>query len=511
MRPIIKLFGSLLAPTANRFNQALEEPQKAQNLVQEEILNHLVQSDYGKALGIQSIADWHHIPIIEYQQIEAWIERQREAQISLLTSEPILFYEKTSGSFGTAKWIPYTKSLRASFNSMFCVWAHDLISYDSKFSTGKLYFCISPQLGEVTTNAGLEDDSEYLDGWLRWFLRPFLVSPSGINRLRDPEIFKEKLSLSLLQEEHLEIISIWSPSFLKVLLDYIQEHQKELYSQLKNQISSQRSQLLLKSEIPWKQIWPHLKLISCWDSAHSADQATFLRSLFPGVMVQGKGLLATEAPMTIPLIEAQGCVPVLNEVFFEFNDEAGKICLLHELEIGKVYEIILSQKGGLYRYRIGDRVQVTHFYKATPCLEFRGRTEVTSDLVGEKLHTDFVRDVLAELALEVACFKSLVPVKNPIAHYILLLDSSQESAEAITHKLDEALMRSYHYRQARLLGQLAPARVLVSRKIPETISLYRTHSGSNWGDLKHPILVTTPLDEELLTDLESVSYLPLSM
>jgi len=511
MRPIIKLFGSLLTPTAHRFAQALEEPRKAQKIVQQGILNRLVQSDYGKSLNVQSIADWYRIPIVEYQPIEPWIEKQKETQVSLLTSEPILFYEKTSGSCGTAKWIPYTKSLRASFNSMFCVWAHDLIVHGSKFSTGKLYFCISPQLGEVTANAGLEDDSEYLDGWLRWFLRPFLISPLGINRLDDPEVFKQRLSLALLKEENLEIISIWSPSFLKVLLDYIQEHQKQLYTQLRNQISSQRSQLLLKSEIPWREIWPHLKLISCWDSVHSADQATFLRSLFPGVMVQGKGLLATEAPMTIPLIEAQGCVPVLNEVFFEFEDEAGKIHVLHELEIGKVYEIILSQKGGLYRYRIGDRVRVTHFYKATPCLEFRGRTEATSDLVGEKLHTDFVRDVLTELALEATCFKSLVPVKKPIAHYLLLLDMSQESAEAIAQKLDEALMRSYHYRQARLLGQLAPARVLVSKQIPEMMSLYRTRGGSKWGDLKHPILVTTPLDEELLTDLESVSSLPLSM
>jgi len=511
MRPIIKLFCSLLAPTAYRFFQALKEPQKAQKLVQEEILTRLVQSGYGKALGIQSIADWHRIPIIEYQQIETWVEKQRETQRALLTSEPILFYEKTSGSCGVAKWIPYTKSLRASFNSMFCVWAHDLIVHSPSFSTGKLYFCISPQLGEVTTKTGLENDSEYLDGWLRWFLRPFLVSPSGINRLRDPEAFKEKLSLELLQEEKLEIISIWSPSFLKVLLDYIQEHQKQLYSQLRNQISSQRSQLLLKSEIPWGEIWPHLKLISCWDSAHSADQATFLRSLFPGVMVQGKGLLATEAPMTIPLIEAQGCVPVLNEVFFEFEDEAGTIHLLHELEIGKVYEIILSQKGGLYRYRIGDRVQVTHFYKATACLEFRGRSEATSDLVGEKLHAEFVRDVIEELALEEACFKSLVPVKQPIEHYVLLLDASRESAKAIAYKLDQGLMRSYHYRQARLLGQLAPARVLVSKQIPETMSLYRTRGGSKWGDLKHQILVTTPLDEELLSELESASNLALSI
>ncbi|MDJ0694669.1 GH3 auxin-responsive promoter family protein [Mastigocoleus sp. MO_188.B34] len=34
---------------------------------------------------------------------------------------------------------------------------------------------------------------------------------------------------------------------------------------------------------------------------------------------------------------------------------------------------------------IGDRVRVTHFYQSTPCLEFLGRTQEISDLVGEKL------------------------------------------------------------------------------------------------------------------------------
>ena len=128
-------------------------------------------------------------------------------------------------------------------------------------------------------------------------------------------------------------------------------------------------------------------------------------------MVQGKGLLATEAPMTIPLIKAQGCVPVLNEVFFEFEHQ-GNIYHLHELELGKVYSIIISQKGGLYRYRIGDRVRVTHYYLKTPCLEFLGRTETTSDLVGEKLHEDFVQDTLNQLHLRWGIFSKSSTCQN---------------------------------------------------------------------------------------------------
>lgn len=502
MRPLIKLFGQLLAPAASRFLSALENPHIAQLSVQKQILSCLINSEYGQLLGIQSIADWQQIPIVDYADIEPWIERQKYTQAAILTAEPILFYEKTSGSCGPAKWIPYTKSLRRSFSHMFCIWAYDLIRHGPPFSTGKLYFCISPQLGGAATEegltVGLEDDSEYLDGWLRWFLHPFLVSPPGLNRLACPEKFKQKLCLALLEEEQLEILSIWSPTFLKVLLDYIQTHQTQLSEQLRHRISAERTQLILKSEIPWTQIWPELKLISCWDSVQAADQARLLRTRFPGVLVQGKGLLATEAPMTIPLISAQGCVPLLDEVFFEFEDLQGKIHLLHELETGVVYMLILSQKGGLYRYRIGDRVRVSHFYKSTPCLEFLGRTQATSDLVGEKLHEEFVCQVMESLPLKDTFFKSLVPATDPAEHYILLLDRLNLPPQILAQQLDTALCQSLQYRQARLLGQLSPARVLVSPHIPTMMIQYGMRLGKKWGDLKHPLLVTTPLDAELL-------------
>ena len=507
MRLIIKLFAKLFALHAKRFRKALANPQEAQAIVRAEIFNRLTQSEYGKQLGVKSIDDWHRIPIVDYDDIERWIipEFFPTSRESPLTPEPILFYEKTSGSRGAAKSIPYTKSLRRSFNHLFCVWAHDLILHGPPFRTGKLYFCISPQLGKSETKElamGLADDSEYLDGWLRSLLSPFVVSPPGLNRLQDPEEFKEKLSLALLLEEKLEIISIWSPSFLKVHLDYIQRHRTRLREKLGKRISSDRSRLLLEEEIPWSQLWPELKLISCWDSARSADKAQFLRSLFPETLVQGKGLLATEAPMTVPLIEAQGFLPVLDEVFFEFEDDEGKIYLLQQIETGRVYSLIISQKGGLYRYRIGDRVRVSHFYGKTPCLEFLGRGGKTSDLVGEKLYEDFVREVLDDLGLEKTFFKSLVPATIPSEHYILLLDEAEDSVEEIGSRLDAALMRSPHYRQARLLGQLAPARVLVSPKIPEIVTLYKMVSGSKWGDIKHDLLATIPIAPELLLSIE---------
>ena len=529
MNLLIKLFSKLIESKSHNFYQALENPQAAQKKIQHQILKNLIKSDYGRYLRVKTIDDWHRIPIIEYHNIENWIHTQHQDKTQLLTAEKVNFYEKTSGSRSAAKLIPYTKSLRRSFNEMFCVWAYDLIKNGPLFDTGKIYFCISPQLEEnqpqkTSSFQSLQDDSEYLDGWLKWLMSNFLVSPPGLNKLRDVEKFKHELAKTLLKSEKLEIISIWSPTFLKVILDYIQNNRKRLALELKDNMSAKRRLMLLQphlfkqistnpklnqlfqkinsDKIPWNLLWSQLKLISCWDSANAADSADFLRSLFPNVLVQGKGLLATEAPMTIPLIPAKGCLPVLNEVFFEFLDESGFVYQLHQLKQGNTYEMIISQKGGFYRYRIGDRVRFTHSYLNTPCLEFIGRKKEVSDLVGEKLHSEFVRDVLKSLPLEESCFKTLVPVKYPQEHYLLLLDNAKQNPEEIAMQLEEALQKSHHYRQARLLEQLQSVQVMVSKRIPEIISLYKTSSGKKWGDLKHDILSNQPIDKDLFVELE---------
>lgn len=507
MRQIIQLFGKIIEPTTKRFYRALDRHQLTQEVVQREICDRLIKSEYGKSLNIQSVADWQRVPIVDYDNLKPWIlgkENERRRRIPL-TPERILFYEKTSGSTGAVKWIPYTRSLRKSFNQMFCIWAYDLIQNGPIFSTGKLYACISPQLNlpdfQQENTLSLQDDLDYLDSWLRWVLRPWLVMPKNLKHLHNPNSFKHQLSLALLQAEDLEIISIWSPSFLQIHLKYIQDNQELFQKELSGKISPQRLKILSEPQINWQQLWSDLKLISCWDAVNAADGAQELRSQFPQVLVQGKGLLATEAPMTIPLIEANGYVPLINEVFFEFEDDQGEIYKLDELSINQEYTIILSQKGGLYRYRIGDRVRVTSIYHQTPCLEFLGRDKAISDLVGEKLQENFVCHTLEKLNLPETNFKTLMPVTNP-PHYILLLDRAKETPETLAKNLDIALAKSPQYQRARLLEQLAPPEVLISPQIPELLAWNSVRSGTIWGGIKYPILTTKPLNAEFLARLK---------
>ena len=257
MRRIIWTFGQVLSLLVRRFHNALDHPQLAQQIIQSELCDRLIASDYGAFHHIRSIDDWERLPIVDYDDIQPWVRQQIDRpDDAILTPDPILFFEKTSGSRGAAKTIPYTRSLRQSFSRLFCIWAQDLIQNGPTFSSGKVYFCVSPKLAEAQSSGSslsssalqndtslrnddaLHDDSDYLDNWLQWILSPFLVMVPNIGRIRSAEEFKEALCLTLLGEERLEIISVWSPSFLTVQMAYIQQHRERLIQTLGTRIGS---------------------------------------------------------------------------------------------------------------------------------------------------------------------------------------------------------------------------------------------------------------------------------
>jgi len=121
----------------------------------------------------------------------------------------------------------------------------------------------------------------------------------------------------------------------------------------------------------------------------------------------------------------------------------------------------MTTSGGLWRYRLGDRVRVTGFLGDTPLLEFLGKENGVCDLRGEKLNPAFVGSVLGELRRELllpAGFAMLVPSRTPAAGYLLLLE--QSCSALLADALDDKLRTNPQYAYARNLGQITAPRVI---------------------------------------------------
>ena len=489
------------APAHRRFSRVLRDPARAQSDWLRAHLAANADTEYGRAHGapaIRNYADFaRQFPVIAFADLEPWVNRVKSGETKLLTQERITRLIPTSGSTGARKLIPFTATLQREFNAAIGPWMVDLARANPAIVCGPAYWSVTP-MGEFTSDldaksivpVGFDDDSEYLGGARAWLVAAAMAVPCDTRHISDLRVFRHTVLLHLLRRPDLRLISIWHPSFLALLLDTLIHDWKELLAKL-NEVSRARARAL-RSTNPAEPhtIWPHLRIVSCWADAQARGPADDLRRRLLNVMIQPKGLLATEACVTLPF---RGSHPVaVTSHFFEFIDDSGNIHPVENLRPGGSYEVIVTTGGGLWRYRLGDRVEVTGFAERTPTLRFLGRTGNVSDRCGEKLAEAFVSQVLTKL-YPAATFAMLAPECDVgIWRYALYLETTVE-LDCEIDDLDRALSANPHYALCRRLGQLAAPRVIPVRDAYARFTAAEIARGMRLGDIK-PVALSQRTD-----------------
>ena len=476
------------------FRQAVKKPEQTQAAILEKLLRQNAGCAYGKRWEFSKLRgarDFQNaVPIVSYEDLAPWLCRMTDGEPDMLTSERVLMFEKTSGSSDSAKYIPYTASLRDEFRNAIGAWMCDLYWHHPRLITGNAYWSLTPlaRRKEYTRGGlpvGFESDAEYFGSGQRKLLNTLMAVPNETARIFGLTECLYVTLRFLLQSPSLAFVSVWSPTFLTILLDQLRLHGDRLCCDLRdgelrppNPISSSELELLKKylraapataqllrqilgrtGPIAAHELWPNLRMISCWADASSRLAVPAIQESFPESLIQGKGLLATEGVVSIPICSAQGSVAAVTSHFLEFLENGSTTPkLLHELEGGSEYSVLLTTGGGLWRYRLGDRVRVTGFLEQTPVLEFLGREGNVSDVCGEKLSAAFVDSVLLELESERACtpgFAMLAPSFEVSPRYVLFFHGRIETGR-FAELLDAKLRRNPHYDYCRKLGQLSP-------------------------------------------------------
>ncbi len=473
-----------------QFDSALAKPEEAQRRLLLDLLKQNRASAFGRQCGFESIRCvreyQERVPLTTYDELAPWIERVQSGEREVLTSEPVLAFEKSSGSASAAKYIPYTQTLRSEFQSALAPWITDMHRAFPRISRGCAYWVVTPLSRESEVAGGgipvgFESDAEYFGPVQQWILGKTMAVPPDLARVPELEDCIYLTLRFLVQARSLAFISVWSPSFLLILLDRLQQHGERLVRDLRNgnadvesRISPKLTRLLVRDarqaenlramlrrgHIEAAGLWPQLALISCWISAASAAMKREIEQRFPGVVIQGKGLLATEGVVSIPIEKYHAPVAAITSHFLEFLDEdSGECRLVAELDEGREYSIVLTTGGGLWRYRLRDRVRVLGFAKRTPLLEFVGKEDCVSDLRGEKLNALFVANTLAEFdCCRIASFAMLAPSAAGTPQYTLFLESVHCETD-LAFRLDGRLKANPHYAYCRRIGQLGELRI----------------------------------------------------
>ena len=180
------------------------------------------------------------IPIVNYEDIKEFVEREKSGESNVLLSDKIKLFELTSGSTSDVKYIPYTeKFLKSYMNGVFS-WIYNLYQNNKRLFLGSSYWSVSPILKrEAVTSGGIrvgiEDDTSYFDKVSAFFLNKLFTVPKEIKNIQNMEDFLLITAVFLLLSENLAMISVWSPSFLMILLDFIEKNHKVICQIVKSE------------------------------------------------------------------------------------------------------------------------------------------------------------------------------------------------------------------------------------------------------------------------------------
>jgi hypothetical protein len=404
-------------------NDPFDRDCAAMNAVNEDNLRRILAdnagTEYGGALGFERIGDEAEyrgrVPLIEYEDVSDGIERMFEGEENVLTAYPPAQFIRTSGTSGRSKRIPLTYEALRRYGNI-----KDRINRETmglKSGSRRL------QLVTYRTDPDLPAEKETLfsianernlfrNGWLD--TEEFVGGRTMYFRPGMTSFFYPKLWAALLEPD---VETVESPFLYDHLLffRYLEEHWRQILEDIRTGRVSQpegiprevRDFLLALPASPARleaveaecaagfegiagRLWPRLRAVcGIRGSVYSAEDSA-LEYYTKGVARHFFCFVSSECFMGIPLRMNEAVYTLMpRSAFYEFQpygsgDPGGETLLPRELEIGKDYEIIVTNFSGLYRYRTCDVVRVEDFYGESPMVSFRLRRNLALNLCGEK-------------------------------------------------------------------------------------------------------------------------------
>ncbi len=494
-----------LTPSLDGFLRELQHPEAAQFKLLKAILSENKDTIFGRKYNFANIENYQQfstaIPIQTYEDLSPYIQRMVEGETNVLTAEPAIAFEMTGGSTKGSKLIPFTQSELIAIQRAIFPWLGDLLKSRPGIKKGRTYWAISPVTRPPTktaggVNIGMSGDAAYFGEDLAMSIGQLLAIPPEFALISDIEEWRYLTALFLLAAADLTLISVWSPTFLLELIEEMKNKSDRLLQDIatgKDNLPGNpaRAKLLetalSNTTIDSQKIWQNLDTISCWQDAAAKAFIPQMQETFPHVWIQGKGLISTEAVVSLPMSGCSYPVLAINSGFYEFMDGENRPHLCHELNEGEVYRIVVTTAAGLYRYDLGDRLKVRGWKGRVPLLEFVGRSGMVSDLCGEKLTEEFVLDKLANIR----GFRMLAPSLEGKPHYALFLDRKEygeNDAVIISRELDKSLGANPQYQYARKLKQLGEIKAYLVENPMKCYLNYAVSRGQRLGDIKPPVL-----------------------
>jgi hypothetical protein len=518
----------------DRFIAATREPEKAQVNKLLEVVRRNRDTIYGREHdfgSIRSVADYQQrVPIQSYDELAPYIDRVKRGERKILTADDPLMFAVTSGTTGSAKYIPVTPSYLDEYIHGMQIHNYFILEDYPRIGEGKFMTPTSSDVeGYVESGLPFGAISGLVTRRQPEVIRRYFATPYELSKIKDLEA-KYYLGLRLALEARLTISLLPNPSSLLVLAEKLDRYRDDLISDVERGILTDRWPIepdvrrALESRIspnPRRaeelrsivsqsgrltpvEVWPSLVLLSCWKGGTMPMYLQKLPRYYGNLPIRDLGYMASEGRCATPIVNS-GAAGVLNVTshFYEFVPEAEiddpnpTALTASQLESNEQYYLVLTTSAGLYRYNLNDLVRVVDFFHDAPVITFVRKGQGISSITGEKLAesqvTAALMRALGEANADVAYFTAAVEWGDPPRYQFFVeptVPMADERKLAFLQAMERALCaENVEYEAKRDSQRLAfPVLKLVASGTYDGYKARRAAQGAAEAQIKIPNL-----------------------
>ena len=454
------------------------------------LLKNYQNTELGRQYGLRDIKTIdqfrEQVPILPYSRYEGFIERIFQGESNILTPDPVVYLNLTSGSTGPQKLIPVTKRFQNSLKraNFVCIGFLADALKKRKLEFGKLLLTNSVQLlgrtpGGINyghASVGVLRMGKFL--YQQLFAHPFETLLPGDSLARHYVCL-----LFALRDRSMRGMIANFPMLLLRTCDYLERYAEDLIQDLeKGTIASWlelEPDVLAQLERQWsadpvrakelreilhaegrltpKLVWPNLSFVASARGGTSDFYFERFSDYFGDTPIFGAVYSSAEATFSIyPDVDTDGSVLAIESGFFEFvpEDQWGvehpKTLLATEVKVGERYRLLTTNYSGFYRYDIGDVVEVVGFYNQAPLIVFRyrrgGILSSTTEKTTEHHATQVMQALQKEFDLPLEDFCITLSESLISASYILNIEllpgQKLENPQAFLVSFDQKLQQA---------------------------------------------------------------------
>ena len=462
--------------------------------------------DYGFA-GIKTVEQFQEkVPIFTYSDYEAYVERIAQGEQNILTSDPVVYFNQSSGSTGKQKLIPVTKRVRKVRSRVTQQSLGFMVEAARKkgLPIGKMLLTTSIQI-RSRTSAGIAYGTSSV-GDLRnidFLYKQVFVHPYDALKPADGLARNYVCLLFALRNPQMRVIGANFPILALQLADYLERYAEDLINDIETgNIASWlkiEPEVRQKLEQEWQaapkraaqlrtilqregtltpiMAWQNLSWIITARGGTSNFYFERFDKYFGNTPIFGGIYAASEATFGIyEDFNADGTILAIDSGFFEFipdeewEKQQPKTVLAHQVEVGKYYRIVVSNYSGLYRYDIGDVVEIVGFYSQAPIFVFRhrmgGLLSATSEKTNEFHATQVMQQLQQEFNLPLENYCITLSENEIPPHYILNIELLQNhplnNSEKFLAEFDQKMQQAnVSYEDKRRNNILPPPRLRI--------------------------------------------------